>query len=116
MPYQQAVTYPATTTGAQASINLDPTIAPFNATLAVELGSGASATYEIQYTVDNFDLPSMTDSAATWFLASGITSTTTTTNIAGALNNPVTRVRVNFTVAVAGGTVTFRALQGLSTN
>lgn len=116
MPYQHSVIYPAGTTGAQPSINLDPSIAPFDASLAVILGAGASASYELQYTLDNFDSPLMTDAKANWLLASGITSTTTTTTIGGSLSAPVTRVRVNFSVAVAGGTVTFDAVQGLSTN
>lgn len=116
MPYQHSVIYPAGTTGAQPSINLDHAIAPFNASLAVILGAGASASYTVQYTLDNFDSPSMTDAQANWLLASGITSTTTTTTIGGSLTAPVTRVRVNFSVPVAGGSVTFETVQGLSTN
>lgn len=116
MPYQQAITYPATTTGAQPSLNLDHSISPFNATLGVTFGAGASASYTIEFTIDNFDSPSMTDAQATWFTATGITSTTATSNIAGVLNQPVTRVRVNFSAAVSGGTVTFKTVQGLSKN
>lgn len=115
MPYYQSVLYPATTTGAQPSLNLDPSIASFNATLGVTLGSGASATYLIQYTIDDFSSPTMTDAAATWFNSS-LTTTAITTNVAGLQNFPVTRVRVNFTVAVAGGSVSFKCLQGLSVN
>jgi hypothetical protein len=111
MPYQQSITYPSGTTGNQPSINLDHSIVPFNASVAVIVGSDATAAAQLQVTYDNFDGPQMTDALANWVnVGSSITSTTVT-----ALTAPITRLRLNIT-SLSGGTLTLTTVQGLSTN
>lgn len=114
MPYQQSITYAAGTTGNQPSINLDHTISPFNASVIGIVGAGATTSYKLQVAYDNFDGPSMTDAAATWFDSTDIPAGTATSKVS-VINNPVTRIR--FVIAsLSGGTLTMTAVQGLSKN
>lgn len=114
MPYQQTVTYPAGTTGNQPSLNLDPSIAPMNASIAVLVGAGATADFGLQYTFDNFDDPLKTDAEATWFDSTDIPAGTTT-NKSSAITAPITRYRLVIT-ALTGGNLVMTALQGMSKN
>lgn len=114
MPYVHSVTYAAGTTGNQASIDFDPSIAPFNASAAVIVGAGATASFKLQFTVDNFDGPLMTDSAANWFDSTDIPAGTAASTTA-AFITPVTRIRLVI-AALSGGSLTLNTLQGLSTN
>jgi len=112
MPYQRAETY--TTTGTKASLDLDPSIAPFNASVSVALNGAAVASYSLQYTFDDFSSPTMTDAAATWFTSSDIPLATAASANA-AFITPVTRVRLVI-ASLSGGSMTMRTVQGMSTN
>lgn len=112
MSYQHTVIYPIAATGAQASLDLDPTIAPFQVSAVIVFNAGAAGTVQLQVTYDNFDSPTMTDAQATWVnVGTGVTGTTV-----AALTSPVTRLRVTISVALTGGTVTLRTIQGFSIN
>jgi putative aminopeptidase FrvX len=114
MPYQQSITYPAGSSGAQTSVNLDHSISPFQASVACIVGAGATANYKLQMTYDNFDSPTVTDAGATWFDSQDIPAGTVGSKIS-VINNPVTRIRLNIT-SLSGGTLTMTAVQGLSKN
>jgi len=111
MPYTHSVTYsaPATT----PSIDFDPSIAPFNASITCTLLSGATASYKLQYTTHNYGVLD-TDSNANWFDSPDIPSGTTASTFASFIT-PVTRVRLVI-ASLSGGTLQMETLQGLSTN
>lgn len=105
MLYQTAA---YTSTGTKGSLNLDPSIADFKATVAVNVGT--TATYKMQYSLDP---TSVADAAALWFDSTNIPAGTTTTKIEG-LVSPVSRIRL--VIAAISGTVTLQVLQGISVN
>lgn len=97
-----------TTTGTKASINLDPSISPFNASIRVNVGT--TGTYGLQFSLSG---PDVTDAAAIWFDSANIpagTAASATTN----LMFPVSRARV--VIAAISGTITLQALQGYTNN
>lgn len=107
MAYSQYNTY--TAFGVKSSVNLDPSVSPFNATVGLAITSG-TASYGIQYSLAS---PNTSDANATWFndanLAPGQTAGGTT-NYAF----PVTRVRLALAQLSAGGSVDFTVLQGFT--
>jgi hypothetical protein len=111
MPYYQTLTYSAGT--AQASIGLDFSIVPFNASITVSLIGAATATYKLQYTMDPLSAPTAVDSSANWYDSPDIPAGTATSAFA-AFITPVARVRLVF--AAISGSVQIQVLQGLSTN
>lgn len=114
MPYQQTVTYPDGTTGDQPSLNLDPSIVPMNASIAVLVGNGVTASFGLQYTFDNFDSPTMTDADATWIDSTDIPAATAATK-SSIITAPITRYRLVI-ASLSGGPLVMTALQGMSTN
>lgn len=104
----RTVTYSATGNG--ASINLDPSIAPFQ--VAVACSIAVSATYKIQYSLDPMDI---TDANATWFDSTGIPPGTTTASVTTFVG-PVSRVRPVIASLGSSGSVTVQTYQGISTN
>src|SRR6185312_14082636 len=72
IPLFQTQTY--TTTGTKASLNMDPSIAPFNATIAVTLTAGTTS-YKLQYSITPFDVA---DANANWFDSTDIPASTST--------------------------------------
>lgn len=107
MAYSTKIAY--TDTGTKASINLDPSIAPFNASLAVTVGT--SGTYSIQYSLD--DYATVSDANALWFTDSNLGAGTTSSGVTNYMF-PVTRVRI--VIVANGGTITLQVLQGFTTN
>ena len=105
MPYN-TVAY--TTTGTKASLNLDPSIADFKATVAVTVGT--TATYKMQYSLDPM---TVADAAALWFDSATIPAGTTASKVEG-LVAPVARVRL--IIAAISGTLTLQVSQGLTVN
>lgn len=105
------VTY--VTTGTQPSIDMDPTIAPFNATVACTVTTGP-ASYKLQYTIDDFSSPLKTDATAAWFDSPDIPAGTSQSAVA-ALVAPVSRVRLVITTLTAGS-IRLQTQQGLSIN
>ncbi len=97
-----------TTTGTKPSLNMDPSIAPFNASLAVSLGS--TGTYSVQYSLS---APDVSDANALWFTDSNLIVGTTASGVTNYMF-PVTRVRV--VIAAVGTTLTLQTLQGFTTN
>lgn len=106
--YYKTVTY--TTTGTTDSANLDPTIAPFSATVGVTLTAG-TASFKLQYSVDP---PNVDDSAALWFDSTEIPAATSA-SIIKPLTLPVSRVRLVI-AALSGGNLILQIQQGLSIN
>lgn len=97
-----------TDTGTKSSILLDPSIAPFNASIRVTLSSTGS--YKIQFSLD---APDVADADAIWFDSVNIPAGTTasaTTN----LMFPVARTRA--VIASNGGTITLQVCQGYTNN
>lgn len=106
MAYERTVAY--TTTGTKDSLNMDPSIVPFDAQLAVTVGT--TGTYGIQYSLDSMNV---SDANAKWF-DSGDMPTGTTTSAVSALKSPISRIRI--VIAAISGTITLQTLQGLSAN
>lgn len=100
-----------TTTGTKASLQLDPSIAPFNATVAVNIGGGA--TYKVQYTLDPLEGPTATDSGAFWYDSTNMPSGSTS-SIVSSFVSPVARIRIVITAVT--DTITLQVQQGMSIN
>ncbi len=109
MPLQRTETY--STTGTKGSWNLDPSIVPFNASVAVTLS--ATASYKLQYSFDTLDSPTALDTDAVWFDSPDIPAATAA-NASAAFISPVARVRL--VIAALTGTIKMTVLQGMSTN
>lgn len=105
------ITY--TTTGTKPSLDLDPAIAPFNATVACKVTTGP-VSYKMQYTLTDFSDPLMTDAAATWYDSTDIPASTAADAIAK-LNSPVTRIRLVIATLTAGS-IQLQTQQGMSIN
>lgn len=103
------VTY--TTTGTKNSLDLDPAIAPFNVSVAVTLTTGPTS-YKLQYTLDDFSSPLMTDAAASWFDSTEIPAATAASIFAN-LTKPVTRIRLVIATLTAGS-LRLQTQQGMS--
>jgi hypothetical protein len=87
---------------------MDPSIAPFNASVHVDLSS--TGTYKLQFSLS---APDVADASAIWFDSVNIpdgTTATATTN----LMFPVGRVRA--VIAANGGTITLQICQGYTNN
>jgi len=108
MPLYQTVTY--TTTGTKQSLNLDSSIAAFNAQIAVTLTAG-TASYKLQYSLTPFTIA---DASANWFDSADI-PTGTTTSAVTVFAAPVERVRLVI-AALSGGSLILEASQGISAN
>jgi len=96
-------TYAADTTGVQTPFALDWRIVPFSASYLVVFDSGASGSITVDTTLDNVNDPNVTP---VWIASSAITTTTL-----GSLSSPAQFIRVNVS-SLAGGTLTFKLLQG----
>jgi len=108
VPLYQTITY--TTTGTKQSLNLDPSIVPFNATVAVTLTAGTTS-YKMQYSVTPFDTA---DASSNWFDSTDIPAATTSSAVSS-LPFPVSRVRL-IIAALSGGNLVLEVNQGISTN
>lgn len=112
MPYFQQQIY--STAATEKSLNPDPAIAPFNLFVNCIVGGGATASYKLQYTTDNFDGPTMTDAAANWIDSTDIPAATATSK-SSFIQTPVSRIRLVI-ATLTGGTLTLQMRQGLSIN
>lgn len=110
MPLSRTETY--TTTGTKGSWNADPSIVPFNASVAFVLSAGGSVSYKLQYSYDQLT-PTQTDADADWFDSTDIPASTSASKVA-AFSAPIARVRV--IIATLSGSLKMTMLQGLSTN
>lgn len=106
MPLYQTITY--TTTGTKQSLNVDPSIVPFNAAITVLLTGTAS--YKLQYSLTPFTIA---DASANWFDSGDIPAATITSAVTGFLT-PVSRVRL--VIASISGSLVMEINQGMSTN
>lgn len=106
MPLFQTVPY--TTTGTKTSINLDPSIVPFNTTVAVNVGT--TGTYGVQYSLDPM---TVADASAIWTDTVNIPTGTTTSAVTSIIS-PVSRIRI--VIAAISGSITVQVSQGISTN
>lgn len=111
MPLQRTETY--TTTGTKQSWNVDPSITPFQLSVALDLVSASTGTFGLQYSYDTLDSPTATDSDATWF-DSAVIPAGTTADAQQAFTTPIARIRV--VIAALSGSLKMTALQGFSVN
>lgn len=97
-----------TTAVAQPGFNLDPMAEPFGATITVILLGAATATYGIQYALD--DPFTVSDNNANWLFSTQLPSGQTAS--AGmTFYGPVSRVRIN--IAAITGSVLMQVAQGV---
>jgi hypothetical protein len=113
MPYYRTETY--TTTGTKGSWNLDPSIVPFNANIAVTWNGSGACSYKLQWTLNELNGPTEVDSGALWFDSTDIPAATAA-SATSALTNPVGRIRLVIATLSGGATLQMQARQGLSTN
>ena len=111
MPLQRSETY--TTTGTKQSWNCDPSIAPFNLSIAFDILAAGTATYSLQYSYDTLDSPTATDSDASWYDSVEI-PVGTAVDAAQQFNAPIARVRV--VIAALSGSLKMTMLQGIGPN
>lgn len=110
MPLQRTETY--TTTGTKASWNCDPSVAPFNLSVALALLTG-TVSYKLQYSYDVLDSPTAVDSDATWYDSTEIPAATAASS-AQVFTAPIARLRV--VIATISGSLKMTMLQGMSIN
>ena len=106
MALSHSVSY--TDTGTKGSLNLDPSISPFNASVVVTLSS--TGNYKLQYSLDDI---TTSDANAIWTDSVNIPSGTTATAVTNFMF-PVSRIRL--VITSNGGTITLQTLQGFTTN
>ncbi len=106
MPIFKTVSY--TDTGTKESLNLDPSIAPFQVTASVNLSS--TGNYKLQFSLDPM---TVADADAVWQDSVNIPSGTTSSAVT-AIISPITRVRT--VIAANGGIITVQLYQGISVN
>lgn len=106
MPLYRTITY--TTTGTKQSLNLDPSIVPFNAAITAALTG--TADYKFQYSLTPFTIA---DASANWLDIPG-TASSITTSTSVPLLTPVARVRL--VIAAISGSLVVEINQGFSTN
>lgn len=109
MPLYQTITY--TTTGTKQSLNLDPSIVPFNAAITVTL-TGGTTSYKLQYSITPFTIA---DANANWFDSADIPAATAASATVGFIT-PVSRVRLVIAALGGGGSLVLETNQGISTN
>lgn len=96
------------TTGAATPIGMDWTVVPFNASFAVELQGATTATFSVQFTLDDLNLVT----TATWFTDTNVGLNSTASSV-GNYTFPIRFVRVNCTALSASGSILFNVIQGL---
>lgn len=96
--YAHDVTY--TTIGTKPSVDFDPKMAPFEASVAVIMTTGP-VSYGMQYTLDDFTDPLKTDANAVWIDSTGI-PLATVGSAQASLNFPVSRIRLVIATLTAG--------------
>lgn len=99
--------------GPQEPINLENLLVSAT-TLAVLLGDGASATYSVEYTLDDVnaeDILAVPPVTVTWFTSQEFPANSNTEQYA-ALHYPVQFVRINIETLV--GDLQFKALQSFN--
>lgn len=108
MPLTRSISY--TTTGTKDSLNMDPSIVPFNCSVACTLVAG-TVSYKMQYSLSDM---SISDANALWFDSIDIPAGTAGSAVSQ-LASPVERIR--FIIAsIATGPLTVQTCQGVSTN
>lgn len=95
-------------TGTSTPVSLDWTLVPFNAAFAVELQGNTTATYKVEFTLDNVN----DNTTATWFESISAPANSTT-SLYGTFTAPVTFTRVNCSALSANGTIRFAVVQGI---
>lgn len=106
MALYQTVSY--SDTGTKASLNMDPSIAPFNASVAVTLAT--TGTYKIQFSLDPMTIA---DAAALWFDSANFPASSAT-SILSNINFPVSRLRI--VIAANGSGIVLQVSQGFTDN
>jgi|SRR5882724_2921467 len=99
-----------TTTGTKDSVNLDPSITPFNVNVAFTLVTGP-VSYKLQYSLSDCNI---SDANAIWFDSTDFPAATAASKVAP-ITAPVTRVRTIIATLTAGS-LTLQTLQGWTTN
>ena len=97
------------TNSSDALVIVDWQQSPFNLSYAVELPAGVTATYTVQYTLDDVNDASFTP---IW-IPDPTNGNATTTSAAGSYSFAIRALRVNCS-ALAGGTARLAILQGSS--
>lgn len=110
MALSHYVTYASGTTGTQTSLNMDPSITPWNGTVQVYV-VGGSASYSVQWSLD--DYATVSDANARWVTDPQFPLGSAATINANLLY-PVTRIRL--VIVTNTGGIELKTLQGFTTN
>lgn len=98
------------TTNTTYQVWVDWTIAPPNLTYVVEVPSGVTISYTVQYTVDD---PNNTAWTVLW-IADAVNGTSKTATAANNYTNPITGIQVTV-ASISGGNARLVVLQGMPT-
>lgn len=104
MPSYQTVN----STGTTDPVVMDWTLVPFNASFAVELQGATTATFAVQYTLDDVN----GTNTVKWFNDANV-GANSTSSAAGNYVAPVRALRLNTSALSASGSIIFAVLQGL---
>jgi hypothetical protein len=88
----------------------DYNLAPFSANVLVVVPVGTTASYEVDYSLDDPNYPIKGLPAVTWLATAGFPAGSTTT-LLGAFTAPLAQLRLNV-ASISGGPVYFKCLQG----
>jgi hypothetical protein len=95
-------------TGSGTPVAVDWTVLPPNLSFAVELQGNATATFGVQYTLDDLN----TSRATAWYYTTDVPQGSTATYV-GSLVKPVTALRCEVASLTAAGSIIFAVLQGI---
>jgi hypothetical protein len=112
-PLSRFVTISAT--GASDPYNLDSSISPFNVAIQVYVGVGVTATYSVEYTLDELSLPSGAPNPNVRWTTDPQFPVATAATATGNYAFPISAVRVNV-ATISGGGLELKIRQSLSTN
>jgi hypothetical protein len=115
MPSPLSRFVPVTTTGTSNPYNLDPSISPFNVAIQVYVGSGVTATYSVEYTLDELFLQDNTANPNVRWTTDPQFPVGSSATITGNYLFPISAVRLNV-ASLSGGNLELKTRQSFSIN
>ncbi len=102
-------------TGTSVPYNLDPSIGPFNVAIQVYVPNGVTATYSVEYTLDELNLQDNTANPNIRWMTDPQFPVGSTATITGNYLFPISAVRLNV-ATLTGGSLELKTRQSFSIN
>jgi len=115
MPSPLSKFVPISATGTSAPCNLDPSIAPFNVAIQVYVAGGVTATYSVEYTLDELMLQDNSANPNIRWTTDPQFPVGTAATATGNYIAPISAVRLNV-ATLSGGNLELKIRQAFSIN